>query len=89
MAGILTRPRAYLAALAAIAAGALLLALALWLGLIAGRLPARESALLAISASAPAAVFAASAHSHPSSPPHAASRSRSRVRCWSSRSSCA
>jgi len=58
MAGILARPLAYLAAIAAVAAGALILALALWLGLLAGRLPAGESALLAISALAPAAVFA-------------------------------
>jgi len=53
----LTRRRAYLSVLAACAAGAALIWLAMLLALIAGRLPAGQSAYLALATLSPAPVF--------------------------------
>ena len=58
LAGTLTRRAAYGAAVAAIAAGCLVIGLAMWLGLLAASLPAGESALLVLATMASAAVFA-------------------------------
>jgi ABC-2 type transport system permease protein len=57
LAGLVTRRTAFLAALAAIAAGAVLLWIALLGGLLAASLPAAQSAYLALATMAPAAVF--------------------------------
>jgi ABC-2 type transport system permease protein len=58
LAGLVSRRAAYLAAFAAIAAGAALLWLALFLGLAGARLPVGESAYLALSIVAAVPVFA-------------------------------
>jgi ABC-2 type transport system permease protein len=57
LAGLLSRRDAYLAALAAVAAGAVALWLALFIGLAGARLPAGESAFLALATIAVAPVF--------------------------------
>ena len=58
LAGAVSRANAYLAVLAAIAAGAVTLWLATFLGLAAARLPAGSSAFLALAAVSPVLVFA-------------------------------
>lgn len=58
LAGVVSRRSAYVAALAALAAGAALLWLGFALGLVAARLPVGGSAYLALAAVSPVAVFA-------------------------------
>lgn len=58
LAGLLTRPRAFGAAMLAVGAGALALAAALFAALAAGGLGAGDSAFLAVAALSPALVFA-------------------------------
>jgi ABC-2 type transport system permease protein len=57
LAGVVSRRSAYLAVLGALAVTTTLLALAIFLGLVAGRLPVEGSALLALATISPAAVF--------------------------------
>jgi ABC-2 type transport system permease protein len=58
LAGVVSRRSAYLAVLAALAGATTLLSLAIFAGLVAGRLPAGGSALLALATISPAVVFA-------------------------------
>ena len=58
LAGAIAKRNAYLAVLVAIAAGAALIWLAVFLGLVAGRLPAAGSAYLALATTSPIVVFA-------------------------------
>jgi ABC-2 type transport system permease protein len=58
LAGAVSRGVAYLAVLAAIGSAAVLMALVVFTGLVAGRLPAGASAFLALATVAPAVVFA-------------------------------
>ena len=58
LAGVISRRDAYLAALAAIAGGAIILWLALLVGLVAARLPVAGSAFLALAVVSPIPVFA-------------------------------
>lgn len=58
LAGLITRPRAFAAAIAAVGAGAVVLAAALFAALAAGGLGVGPSAFLAVAAMSPALVFA-------------------------------
>jgi ABC-2 type transport system permease protein len=58
LARVVSRRSAYLSVVAALAVSAMLLTLAIFVGLVAGRLPAGGSALLALATISPALVFA-------------------------------